>query len=59
MTEHAFSSGLGVPAEVATLVDEALAIFRHNDVQVLPGPRQAMGDRADAPAADKISGDPR
>jgi hypothetical protein len=51
MAEYAYSAGLGLPGDVATLVDEALAIFGHEDVQVLGGTSQAIGDRRDSPPA--------
>jgi hypothetical protein len=53
MAEYAYSAGLGLPGEVATLVDETLAVFGHDDVQVLVGTRQAIGDRQDSPPASK------
>jgi hypothetical protein len=53
MAEYAYSAGLGIPGEVATLVDETLAVFGHDDVPVLVGTRQAIGDRQDSPPASK------
>jgi hypothetical protein len=54
MAEYAYSAGLGLPGEIATLVDETLEVFRHDDVQVLAGKREAIGDRQDTPPANKL-----
>jgi hypothetical protein len=56
MAEHAYSTGLGIPGEVAALIDEALATFGLNDVLALPTTRQEAGDRQNSPPLDKFGG---
>jgi hypothetical protein len=55
MAEHAYSTGLGIPGEVAALIDEALATFGRDDGVVLLK-RQETGDPQDPPLPDKLSG---
>ena len=53
MAEHAFSEGLSVPAEVATLIDEGLTTFGDDGVQAPRPPRQSARDLEDALPVEK------
>ncbi|HYP58262.1 MAG TPA: hypothetical protein VEQ35_08260, partial [Beijerinckia sp.] len=56
MAEHAYSTGLDIPGEVATLIDEALAVFGSNGVQVAPAKRKSTGDRQEPLPVNKTAG---
>ena len=56
MAEHAYSTGLGVPGEVAALIDEALDAFGRDDLLILLTTRQEAGDQQVQPPLDKLGG---